>query len=55
MKCPNCKKGELQESDFDASIGICDNLLCGQAFEDTSHPYSDTKLGLSSSVTTRRD
>ena len=54
MICPKCKKGELQESDHDASIGICDNLLCGQAFEDTSHPYSDTKLGLRESVKERK-
>ena len=29
MKCPKCKKGELQEYEFDSKIAICDNLDCG--------------------------
>ena len=25
MKCPNCKKGTLEEDYFDINIGECDN------------------------------
>lgn len=29
MICSECKKGELQEYEFDPRIAICDNLDCG--------------------------
>ena len=31
--CPKCKKGELQESEFDSNIGVCDNLDCNSTFK----------------------
>ena len=34
MKCPKCRKGELQEDSMSLSIGICDNLECGAVFEE---------------------
>lgn len=34
MICPICKKGNLEEYDFDKEMGVCDNLDCGEVFEE---------------------
>ena len=52
MKCPKCKKGELQEYEFDSKIAICDNLDCGIFWTEKGMWY---KSVLHKTVTTRRD